>query len=200
VRGKGTAGPQHEGTARRVHQCVRRPCSLCSISSQRQRLSMSRAPAGKMHAHPNQLPAARMRIARHGAAAEQGPATSRSAKRVLPVTPKIRITMELGMPSAKRVRTENVDARVPGCRSLPVPAGWHYLKPSARTAAYLGVRHWRVLRLRKACAPDEHRDSRSTIFFKKGKLFFKVTGRSRFEARTVTWPRAGCHGNLNYLT
>ena len=49
-----------------------------------------------MHAHPNQLPAARMRIARHGAAAEQGPATSRSAKRVLPVTPKIRITMELG--------------------------------------------------------------------------------------------------------
>jgi hypothetical protein len=105
------------------------------------------------------------------------------------------------MPSAKRVRTENVDARVPGCRSLPVPAGWHYLKPSARTAAYLGVRHWRVLRLRKACAP-EHRRFKilSTIFFKKGKLFFKVTGRSRFEARTVTWPRAGCHGNLNYLT
>ena len=84
------------------------------------------------------------------------------------------------MPSAKRVRTENVDARVPGCRSLPVPAGWHYLKPSARTAAYLGVRHWRVLRLRKACAPDEH--PRSAIFFKKGKLFFKVTGHgSRLE-------------------
>jgi len=52
---------------------------------------MSRAPAGKMHAHPDQLPAAHLRIARHGAAAEQGPATSRPAERVLPVTAKIRI-------------------------------------------------------------------------------------------------------------
>jgi hypothetical protein len=34
-----------------------------------------------------------------------------------------------------------------GCRSLPVPAGWHYREPLARTAAYLGVRHCRVLLL-----------------------------------------------------